>query len=204
MSSRPAVFRAALCAVALFWCVSAAYADMDGTYCTGNGFIVYELRSFKTPGLSAPHVLRVVRFGHGIRQAGEVGMQDFQVHVFQCDTNRVEIAGYDKDWVKCVVDISQPNAPKIIERTDEPNHNHDGNREPPLLKDMWSRRDGTIDVLPSTDPMHTYRLVLSRTFNRLPNGTDSSTTTELQEVDTEGAITQRLVLYEDHYFESGN
>jgi len=42
----------------------------------------FELRSFHTPGLEGVHVSRIVRFGpdRGIYAAGEVMMQDFQVH----------------------------------------------------------------------------------------------------------------------------
>jgi len=39
-----------------------AFADSDSFYCTGRGFIVFDLRSFIHPSLNSPHVLRLFRF----------------------------------------------------------------------------------------------------------------------------------------------
>jgi hypothetical protein len=50
-----------------------AYAD--GTYCIRQGYIAYNLRPLKATH-PAQQVLHVVAFDHGIRQMGEVVIQD--------------------------------------------------------------------------------------------------------------------------------
>src|SRR6266853_186069 len=71
-------------AVALAFC-SPSRADNDGSFCTSKGYIAYELRNGITPGV-AGHVLKVVRFEpqRGTYVAGEVPLQDFQVHRMTC------------------------------------------------------------------------------------------------------------------------
>src|SRR5882724_11717941 len=109
----------ACCLLALPLLSLPARADSDGCYCASKGYVAYELRAairqvFDPNGeaLTAPHVLRIVRLSEGIREQGEVGMEDFQVHELRCDTDSVTIAGYDKSWIEYVVDIREPDRPR--------------------------------------------------------------------------------------------
>jgi hypothetical protein len=200
-------------ALILLFLVLPAHADTDGSYCTTKGYIAYELRSFHTPGLHAPHVLRVVRFDHGIHQAGEVAMQDFQVHELKCEADRVEIAGYDKGWLKYVIDISRPGGFRIVERVEETKEQHpfvSGSPGPMELGGPSPAAEEVI-MLASADPEHKYQLVLTRSQKVNNLGTDKrergfefDNRAELRQVDPRGKISQRVLLYREHFTEHGD
>src|SRR5439155_19504572 len=81
-------------------------ADEDGSFCTYRGYLAYELRNGITPGVTA-HVLKVARFGpeRGMYMAGEVTLQDFQVHRMICSQDRVEISGWGNIYRKYIIDV---------------------------------------------------------------------------------------------------
>src|SRR4029450_8332455 len=66
--------------------VHPAYADSDGYYCVGPGYLAVEFRSFSTPSINGPHVLKILHFDEeqGPRWTGEVLVEDFQTHVLTC------------------------------------------------------------------------------------------------------------------------
>jgi hypothetical protein len=75
--------------------VAPAFADSDSFYCTGKGYIAFDLRSFLHTDLEAPHVLRLFRFEseRGIYKAAEWPMEDFQIHTMRCARDRIVVAG---------------------------------------------------------------------------------------------------------------
>jgi hypothetical protein len=177
--------------------VPLAHADSDGCYCTGNGYLAYELRFFRTPGPEAPHVLRVIRFDDGMRQAGEVIMEDFQVHQMTCDADRIEIAGFGKNYIKYAIDIRQPEALSIASRIEEPPEQHPLSEMGPAPRQLGLSPPETIR-LQSRDLRHTYRLVLARTSRPVPGGVEDYRTAELLQFDANGEVSERMLLYEDH------
>jgi hypothetical protein len=203
-------WRAAICVTMVLVFALVADADSDGFYCTAKGYIAYDLRSFKTPGLRAPHILRVVWFGGGIRSGGEAAMQDFQVHELRCEADRVEIAGYDKNWLKYVIDIRQPDGLHITERIEEPTEKHplsnETERDP---RQLGYERVGKRELV-SDGADRKYQLVFARSDTSIApgqsqfGGVDHFVSAELQEVDASDNVSDRLLLYEEHspeYFE---
>jgi hypothetical protein len=99
-----------------------AHADSDGSYCTGKGYIAFDLRSFMTPTLKIPHVLRVFRFEseRGIYKAGEAPMADFQVHSMTCTSDRVEVSGFAKVYVRYIIGITgEADSVRVIENPED-------------------------------------------------------------------------------------
>lgn len=182
-----------------------AYADSDGCYCISRGYIAFELRSFRTPGLSAPHILRVFRFesGRGIYEAGEAPMEDFQVHEMTCKSDRVEISGFGKGYVKYVIATAgESNSLRINEHVQDVNRLHDPSRETAAPGQLGLSRPSVIP-LESSDAEHKYQLVLSFSTKKVKEGVESIRKAELQQIDSREKTSQRVLLYEDRYTESG-
>jgi hypothetical protein len=139
-----------------------SHADNDGYFCASKGYLAYELREGITLG-AVGHELRVVRFDpqHGIRNAGAVKLQDFQVHVLKCSEDNVEIAGYggNPPLTKCVIRIGGPqNDPKILECNDNPAV-HDWRTVGPEPRNLGQYARVKSIPLESPDPDHQYQLV---------------------------------------------
>lgn len=195
-----------------------AHADSDGCYCTSKGYIAYELRAAirqtldpNGETLKSPHVLRVVRMNEEISEEGEVGLQDFQVHELHCAADTVTIAGYDKTWMKYVVDISLPGRLLITEHVEESRDQHPlvpGSRGPTQL---IGRSPEQVITVVSTDPQSTYQLVIMHSGKANDLGTDKrqrgfeyENRAELRRLDSHGTVLQRLLLYHDHFTEFGD
>jgi hypothetical protein len=118
-------------AVALAFCVPSR-ADEDGSFCTFRGYLAYELRNGITPS-EAGHVLKVVRFEpmRGIFTAGEVTLQDFQVHRMTCGQDHVEISGWGNIFKKYTIDIAGQDKLSIVEYTEDPNRRFDSSKDGP-------------------------------------------------------------------------
>ena len=72
-----------------------AYADSDGYYCVGQGYLAYQF-GFAAPPI-APHRLFIVRFGEasGIQRPIAFDLPQFQVHGILCAERTVRLAAYD-------------------------------------------------------------------------------------------------------------
>jgi hypothetical protein len=182
-------------------CSLPARADSDGSFCISNGYVAYDLRSFQTRGLKASHVFRVVRFGtgHGIYVAGEVTAPDFQVHRMECMKDQVIVWGFDKSYVEYTLDISDPDKLTILESLQTPKGPAPTTRG--TTEQLGLSRAQTIS-LESDDPANIYKLVLARTQKRGKTGLAWRATAELIRLDSQGNITQRLLLYESYHIES--
>jgi hypothetical protein len=178
-----------------------ARADNDGFFCSAKGYVAFELRSSHTQGLKASHVLRVVRFGSkkGIYQAGEVSLSDFQVQHMECTQDHVRISGMSKGYTEYAVDISTPDKLRIEDTV------RDAERVPstpgPAPETLRFSPPKTI-LLESSDPANHYKLILNTTEKRGKDGLERRSTAEIIEVDPQGKISQRLLLYEDHHIVS--
>jgi hypothetical protein len=204
---------------ALFLAPSSVHADSDGCYCTSKGYIAYELRAAirqvldpTGDALAAPHVLRIVRFSEGIQEQGEVAMEDFQVHELRCDTDSVTIAGYDRSWMKYVVDIREPDRPRITEHVEEPIQQHPLIPGSPGPEQMIGFPRNRVVTLIPTDPLDTYQLVITHSEKAANNsgedkrqrGFEYDNRAELRRLDSSGAILQHLLLYHDDFTEFGD
>jgi len=173
-------------ALGLLLCLSSvapALADSDSSYCVGKGYIAFDLRSFLHPELSAPHVLRLYRFGpdRGIYKAAEWSMTDFQVHGMRCTPDRIVVVGSEN--ANYVFDIADHG-----NSTPGAGNNNAAYSEEGQLG--WSVDE--VKDLESTDTEHKYRLVLSHHRK----GSEFTYTAELLQLDSHQKVTQRVLLYE--------
>ena len=71
-----------------------AYADSDGYYCTGHGYLAYQFGMAPLP--VAPHRLFVLRIGPttGISEPVAIELPQFQVHGLRCGDGWVDVAAF--------------------------------------------------------------------------------------------------------------
>jgi hypothetical protein len=71
-----------------------AYADSDGYYCIGRGYLAYQFGKATLP--VAPHRLYVVRTTGpaGIPGAAALELPQFQVHGMRCGAGWIDVAGF--------------------------------------------------------------------------------------------------------------
>lgn len=74
--------------------VGVAYADSDGYYCVGPGYLAYQFGMAPLP--IAPHRLHVLstRAGSGISEPAMIELPQFQVHGLRCGDGRIEVASF--------------------------------------------------------------------------------------------------------------
>jgi hypothetical protein len=189
-------------AMAFLFCALPAQADEDGFFCVAKGYLAYELRNGITPGVTG-HVLRVVRFDsqRGIYRAGEVGLQDFQVHRMICSEDRVEISGWGKYFKKYVIEIAGPQGLHILDYAEDPTRQFDPSKEGPEPSNLAYEKPGTLP-LDSSDPDHKYQLRFSGSEKSVEGGIQHYRKAELLQLDLHGNVSQRLVVYENRVLET--
>jgi hypothetical protein len=74
--------------------VGTAYADSDGYYCIGRGYLAYQF-GFAAPS-TRPHRLSVIRFAgaSGIQPPAVLDLPQFQVHGMQCGEGWIDVASF--------------------------------------------------------------------------------------------------------------
>jgi hypothetical protein len=188
-------------------------ADSDGYFCSSEGYLAYEVRQGITPGVVG-HKLKIVRFDSqsGIRNAGEVVLSDFQVHVMTCDVEYVEMAGYGTalpgsgpPLTTCVIDIadlrSSHGGPRCTQDTGLHYSRTEG-PEPPNLG-QWAREK--LITLPSPDPGQNYYLKLQRSTKKVGEyGWETHFKTELIQADKQANVVRRFVVYDARIVASGS
>jgi hypothetical protein len=183
-----------------------ARADSDGCYCTVRGYIAFELRSFKTPGLRAPHVLRLFRFeaGRGIYEAGEVPMEDFQAHSMTCTSNRIEISGFGRVYTRYTIDIAgESRTPRITGHIEDANRRFDPSKIGPAPAGQLGLSTARVVSLESFDADHSYQLVLSGSTKMVKGCSETDRKAELLQIDSRAIVSQRVLLYQDRQTECG-
>ncbi len=138
-------------------------------------------------------------------------MEDFQVHELRCGTDSVTIAGYDKSWIEYVVDIREPDRPRITEHVEEPIQQHPIVPGSPGPKQMNGYSPEQVITMASTDVEQTYQLVITHLSKMINSGMDSrqrgfeyENSAELRRLNSGGTVLQRLLLYHDHFTELGD
>jgi len=190
-----------LVAVGVAFCVPSR-ADSDGSFCIAKGYLVYEVREGITAGVTG-HVLRVVRFEpqRGIYAAGEVTLQNFQVHHMVCGPDRVEISGWGNMFKKYTIDIARPEKLSILDDAEDPARQFDPSKDGPEPPQFGYAQAGPL-VLESLDPDHHYTLWLSASEKNVEGGVEHYRKAELTQSDLQGTVSQRLVLYESRFLET--
>jgi hypothetical protein len=103
-----------LCLIVLLLAFSGtAFADSDGYYCVGRGFIAYQF------GFAAPparqHRVYVISFGpSGMTSPAVLELPQFQVHGMLCANQVIQIAAYDAIYT---VHLDSMNRPTDYETT---------------------------------------------------------------------------------------
>ena len=71
-----------------------AYADSDGYYCVGHGYLAYQFGMAPLP--VAPHHLYVLRIGTttGIGEPVAIDLPQFQVHGLRCGEGWIDVAAF--------------------------------------------------------------------------------------------------------------
>lgn len=167
-----------------------AEADSDGYYCTGTGYLAYQLRAALTQGVSGQHVVRVVRFGPGgISLAGEVSLPDFQPHKLVCGESQVRIGGWMGRPVEYVIDVAE--SPKIAFEVSDPSQAMHGS----VLANLgaWAR-GGTVQLV-SADQAHTYRLAIRTESEPGGGGLLHHVVTMVERLDASGQVVDSLEVY---------
>jgi hypothetical protein len=101
-SASPAAGRAEVLALAVgllgLALAPEAWADSDGYFCVGAGYLAYELREWSAP--EGTHVLKVVRVGQpdGVSEPATLPLADFQVHGMRCEAKRIVVLGWDRRY----------------------------------------------------------------------------------------------------------
>ena len=187
--------RLTLWVVTLILCWPAfAYADSDGYFCAGRGYLAYETRF--TAG-ATQHVLHVVRFSRagGIAQEKQIPLDDFQVHGMSCSEGRIELAAWSTRYI---VDLSVPDQPSIRSE----NAVFDSQRTIQTNLGNWSR-EGMIDLV-ADGQLGEFQLVISRASRRIASGIEHYTVTQLIRRETRpgGRILAAQKIFEGIFLET--
>jgi hypothetical protein len=183
----------ALALLAVF--AQAAQADSDGYFCIGPNYLAVQLRSFNTPGLRGPHVLKIVHFdtARGPRWGGEIVLEDFQPHGMTCTANGVAISGWTGDYA---IALDAGLTPRLLSRTKR--------GAPPKAPPManlgnWAQQGITPIAVSGGVPRFQLRIV--RASRGMEGGVDHHTTSTLEQIDSSGKAIRSLLLHDGHFFE---
>jgi hypothetical protein len=192
------LFRLAFLTVVLASSVSAR-ADIDGYFCTSKGYVAYELREGITPSIVG-HVLRVVRVepDRGIYVAGEVTLLDFEVYHLTCAQDHIEISGWRKVFTKYIVDIEPSREMKVVGPTEYPDLQWSAAAKDGPKPQSLSLFGPKVEPLPvqSLDAEHNYQLLRNLSGQQVKEGWQRHSRSELVQLDKNGSVSQRFVLYE--------
>src|SRR5262245_6995100 len=184
---------------AMFLIVAAvvpAFADSDGHYCVGPGYLAVEFRMFNTPSITGPHVLKILRFDEemGPRWAGEIAAEDFQTHVLTCGTTRIVFEGVGdsrRGLVSYVVEVESTGWPRIMSVSNDPSYVFVPRNEPANLG-LWARPG--ITPLPSASKAHHFQLRTTERARRKDGAILHDKRTVIEELDGSGRVIRSLQL----------
>lgn len=185
----------------LVLCARVAYADSDGYYCSGPGYLAVEFRSFNTPDLRGAHVLKIVRIGAagGPRWTGEVVLDDFQPHRLTCGPDNVTLEGWGSGFISYVVGLDTAGVPRIRARSVDPGRKFTPLAPEPANLGDWAREGVTAIAAPGGS--HRFQLRVTRTSRPESQGIRHEGTTALEELDTSGNVVRSLLLHRSSRYE---
>ena len=181
-----------------------SYADSDGYYCVSPGYLAVEFRSFATPGIRGPHVLRIFRFDEklGPRWTGELPVEDFQTHTLSCERERVIFAGVgspERGRVTYVVNIASDGTPTLASVQSDPAYVFVPQPELPNLG-LWARAGVTL--LPSDTTSRRFLLRVTTESHRQDGAIHHDKKTVIEEVDATGITRTSLLIHEGTHIET--
>lgn len=88
---------------------TAAFADSDGYYCIGKGYLAFDTHPFRGANSHVLQVIRVSRSG-GIQREAPIPLDEFQLHGIMCRDHVVELQGSAMHYA---VDLSAAGPPKV-------------------------------------------------------------------------------------------
>lgn len=181
-----------------------AYADSDGYYCVGPGYLAVEFRSFSTPSISGPHVLKILRFDDelGPRWAGEIVAEDFQTHALTCGATQIVFEGAGdsrRGLVSYVVEFDSTGWPRIMSVRNDPSYVFVPRKEPANLG-LWARPG--ITSLPSASKTHYFQMRVTERTRRQDRAILHDKKTVIEELDSSGQILRSLQLAEGTQIET--
>jgi hypothetical protein len=179
--------------------VPTAYADSDGYFCSGPGYLAVEFRAFSTRGLSGEHVLKILRFDDalGPRWIGEVVVEEFQTHTLNCAPDAITFEGVGergRGLVTYLVKLDEKGVPRIVSQSSNPQYVFVAKEGPPNLGN-WARQG--ITPLQSAVGAHRFQL----RFTEAPARREGRTIfhdkrTVIEEVEEGGRVVRSLILHE--------
>ena len=145
----------------LIFCVSDVYADSDGYYCAGPGYVAYQFRAMSWFTMGR-HIVRVVKLSDGKAiWAGDAVLKDFQPHLMRCGADHVTVGGYDRGWVEYDIDISR--SPSVRAERSDPNRKFKPGEHAPLQNlGNWSRAT-TVTLPPAKNDGFVYLIEITVT-----------------------------------------
>jgi hypothetical protein len=170
----------------------------DGYYCVGPGYLAVEFRSFSTPSINGPHVLKILHFDEelGPRWTGEVVAEDFQTHVLICGTTRIIFEGVSdsrRGLVSYVVELDSSGWPRIMSVSNDPSYVFVPRTGPANLG-FWARPG--ITLLPSANKEHHFQLRMTQSSRRQDRVILHDKRTVIEELDASGQVFRSLQLTE--------
>jgi len=173
------------------------YADSDGYYCAGSGYLAAEFRSFNTPAGSGAHVLKIVKFDEvlGPRWTGEVIVEQFQTHTLTCNADGITFqgaGGLGRGLVSYVVQLDNNGAPRIASHTNDPAHSFD--RVPPEPSNLGNWAKPGVTPLITAGTGHRFQLRVTETTRRNQSVIRHEMKTVLEEVNQSGRVLRSLLL----------
>jgi hypothetical protein len=179
-------------------------ADEDGFFCTARGYLAYNLRGGITPGVTG-HVLKVVRFDskRGVYLAGQVMLQDFQVHRMICTQDRIDVSGYANVFKQYAITIAGPAGPQIVGFSEDPRRRFNPQKDGPEPRCFCAGQPGVEKIrLEGDDSSHGYQLVLTHTTKSWQGAIQHRNRAEIIITAPSGGRPQRLVLYDERSLET--
>jgi len=188
----------------------------DGRFCASNGYLAFDYleNDVSRAGhvMKTTHLLKIVRFGpkHNIYFSGVVNLPaNLAIKWMNCNTERVEVAGPVEEYkpaTKCVIRIGVPandGGSGTAECRDDSGYEK-WPADIPSLQIIAEDAPPPIILESSEDSEHKYQLVRHLIARDRANGREWNSKAEVIQIDRDGTIIKRLVIYEDVRLEVGD
>jgi hypothetical protein len=179
------------------WAAGSAYADSDGYYCIGPGYLAYQF-GFAAPS-ERPHRLYMVRIGGPavISEPVVLELPQFQVHGMECAERRIRLASFDAVYTVPLDANREPASVLVAPLAERGRWPAEFTGRQQNLGE-WSKAVGTLSVeriLLKTNPTgHAIVLEITPTASTERCVTDIST--RVIELDATGRVLRERALFQ--------
>jgi hypothetical protein len=174
---------------------STAFADSDGQYCVGPGYIAWETRFDERGKGHELHVVRVTA-ARGIERLAPIALDDFQVHGMTCGADTVDLHAWTARYSVQITDLARTSVSRSEAAYDASEASNEN-------LGHWARPG--IIVLESDGREGEFLLVINRTSRPVEGGIERYTFTSIvrrSAPDAGGSIVQSLEIFRGVFFES--